>query len=265
MRLVQITDSHVTPAGRLWKGRVDTAAALSRAVSRINAIGADLVVHTGDVVDASDRESTLRAAEILSGLDAPLRIVPGNHDDRAALREAFPEAGFGGAGDDRLDWAETREGLRLIGLDTLVPGRTAGALDAAGAAFLNEALSEGSPSLLFCHHPPCPMGLPFMDVWPFEGAERAAEILAAAPPLRVACGHVHTDVARAVAGTVVAACPPLSPQIPLDARPDAPLGFLAAPPMLRVHDWDETLGLRVHTMAVDPGPGPYFWFDPTAG
>ncbi|MGG7567764.1 metallophosphoesterase [Rhodovulum sp. DZ06] len=271
MRIIQVTDSHVVPEGRLWKQRVDTAATLARAVSRINTLGADLVVHTGDLCDGGDAASTARAATILAGLRAPLRLVPGNHDRRALLRAHFPGAGFaaGGAGEARLDWTHDAEGLRIIGLDTIIPGATGGRLDDDGAAFLEGALAgpggAGGPSLLFCHHPPCAMGLPFMDAWPFEGAARAEAILSAAPPLRVACGHVHADVDRTLAGTVIGACPPLSPQIPHDAAPDRALGFLLEAPALRIFDWDADLGLRVRTMPVDHGPGPFFWFDPTAG
>lgn len=260
MRVIQITDSHVLPEGRLWKGRYDGAATLARAVARINEIGADLVVHTGDLTDGADRASTERAAAILSHLQAPLRLVPGNHDDRDALRALFPDAGW--SEEEHLSWSTGAEGLRILGLDTQIPGAVAGRLDAPRAAWLREALEGEAPTLLFQHHPPCAMGLPFMDGWPFEGSEQAEAILSAAPVLQVCCGHVHADATRHWAGALVAACPPLAVRIPLDADRQAPLGFLMEPPAMRLFDWDAALGLRSQTIPVSPGPGPFYWFDP---
>jgi 3',5'-cyclic AMP phosphodiesterase CpdA len=260
MRIAQITDSHVTRAGALWKGRVDGGAQLAQAVSRINAIGVDLVVHTGDLTDRGDAEATARGAAILSGLNAPLRVLPGNHDTRAGLREAFPDQRWSPG--PFLNAAEDLNALRAVFLDTSEPGETAGRLCADRAAWLAEALGDG-PALIFAHHPPCPMGLPFMDRWPFVGTEAFAGVLAGRDVLRIATGHVHAPAERHWAGTLVAACPPLNVTIPIDARPDAALNFEMEPPMIRLHDWDRDLGLRVRTVPVAPGPGPFFWFDPT--
>lgn len=260
MRIVQITDSHVLPEGALWKGRVDGGSALARAVARINGIGADLVVHTGDLTDGGDRKSTERAAAILAGLRAPLRLSPGNHDDRDALRACFGPQVIGEG--PFLNWRAEAQGLRIIGLDTLDPGEVAGRLCTARAAWLEEALEGDMPSVVFQHHPPCAMGLPFMDGWPFQGEAEAARIISAAPALRILCGHVHAAAERHWAGTLVAAAPALSVALPFDATREEALGFMVEPPMLRVLDWDETLGLRVQTIPVAPGPGPFFWFDP---
>ncbi|MFT6772665.1 MAG: Icc protein [Paracoccaceae bacterium] len=259
LRIAQITDSHVTPAGALWKGRVDGGALLARAVSRLNAIGVDLVVHTGDLTDRGDDASTARAAAILSGLEAPLRVLPGNHDDRAALRHHLP--GAVPSSGEFLNWAEDHDGLRVIGLDTLWDGETAGRICPARRDWLAGALS-GAPALIFAHHPPCAMGLPFMDGWPLDGSEALAGVLAGRHVLRIACGHVHCAAERHWAGTLVAACPALNVAIPLDADRTAPLGFMLEPPAIRLHDWDDALGLRVQTVPLDPAPGPFFWFDP---
>lgn len=260
MRIAQITDSHVTRAGALWKGRVDGGAMLAQAVSRLNDIGVDLAVHTGDLTDRGDPDATARAADILSGLRAPLRVLPGNHDARDQLRAAFP--GQVWAPGDFLNAAEDHGGLRVVFLDTSEPGETAGRLCPARADWLRGALGDG-PSLVFAHHPPCPMGLPFMDRWPFDGTAAFADILRGADVLRIATGHVHAAADRHWAGTLVSACPPLNVAIPLDARPDAPLHYLLEPPMIRLHDWDPGLGLRVQTVPLSLGAGPFFWFDPT--
>ena len=260
MRIAQITDSHVVAPGELWKGRVDMAAALEAAVARLNAIGPDLVVHTGDLVDGGGAAQYGVAREILGALRAPLRMVPGNHDVRDRMRAAFPDAGGEGA---FLQWREDAEGLRLIGLDTVAEGRTAGAFDHARAGFLRAALEGAEPALVFLHHPPCPMGLAHMDRFRFEGEAVVAEALGPRPPLRLACGHVHAAAERHWAGTLVSACPALGVRIP--AEGGEVFGFHPGGAAIRLHDWDAATGLTVKTVPVDPGAGPFpFEADPDA-
>lgn len=263
MRIAQITDSHLLGPGVLWKGRVEMAEKLQAAVARLNAIGPDLVVHTGDLVDGGGEAEYGVAAEILSALKPPLRLLPGNHDRRERMRAAFPRAEW--APGDHLQFAEDAGGLRLIGLDTVDPGRTAGRLCPDRLAWLADRLAGDRPALIFLHHPPCPMGLPHMDRFVFEGSAETAAVLARAPVLRLACGHVHAAAERHWAGTLVAACPALGVQIPPAADPGAPLGFTLEPAAIRLHDWSEDLGLTVKTVPVADFPGPYpFETDPAA-
>lgn len=258
MRIVQITDSHILEPGLLWKGRVDTAAALRAAVARVNAHAPDLVVHTGDVTEDGTPAQCALAAEILGGLRAPLRVLPGNHDDRDALRAAFPGQPWEGPG---LNFVIEVEGLRVLGLDTLDPGQTSGRLDAARLGWLAEALAGERPTLLFAHHPPCALGLPMMDAWPFEGGDALAALLEGRRDvLRIACGHVHAQVDAHFAGTLVSACPALSVAIPVDQRLDGRAGYVLDPGAIRLHDWDETAGrLAVKLVSLAAFEGPIRW------
>ena len=224
-RIVQLTDSHVTARGRLWKGQVDTAARLKSLVAAVNALSADLVIHTGDVVEMGPLPEGPaeydQAAQILAELRAPLRILPGNHDGRAAMRAAFPDQVWEGA--PFLNLSLDLDGLHVIGLDSVVEGQTSGAFPATQRNWLSGRLDD-RPTLIFLHHPPCPMGLPFMDGFGFDGGDRLAQVIAGHRVLRLACGHVHTDVAVHWAGTIVAAAPSscihISPDMPaFDALP----------------------------------------------
>lgn len=263
MRIAQITDSHLLAPGVLWKGRVEMAEKLAAAVARLNALAPDLVVHTGDLVDGGGEAEYGVAAEILSDLRAPLRLLPGNHDRRERMRAAFP--GLDWAPGEFLQFAEDGDGLRVIGLDTVEPGRTAGRLCAERLGWLRERLDDDRPALVFLHHPPCPMGLPHMDRFVFEGSGPAAEAIQGRPVLRLACGHVHAAAERHWAGSLVAACPALGVQIPPAADPAAPLGFTLEPAAIRLHDWSAEFGLTVKTVPVEAFPGPFpFETDPTA-
>ena len=275
MRIVQITDSHVLAAGALWKRQLDMGAALRRTVAAVNRFSPDLVIHTGDVADGGETEAGVEqyqtALEVLAGLSAPLRILPGNHDDRGKLRAAFPglEWPSGKFLSFSLDAGGAAGGrLAVIGLDSLIPGQTAGGLCAERLEDLRSRLDEAgeAPVLIFTHHPPCPMDLPFMDGFVYESEAELAEVLRGRPVLRIACGHVHAEVDRHWRGTVVSAMSATGAQIPVDQAPlstdpkNNPPVWTQDPPRIRIFDWDGA-GLSVKTVFGEPteGPYPFIW------
>jgi 3',5'-cyclic AMP phosphodiesterase CpdA len=77
LRIIQFSDTHISHLGGLGHGNTE------RLVGYLNEVAEpDLVINTGDVVildpdAAEDRESALRIHE---RIDAPLRVLPGNHD-----------------------------------------------------------------------------------------------------------------------------------------------------------------------------------------
>ena len=124
MLIAHITDTHITLPGALAYGKVDTAALLRRCVDELLALdpAPELIVHTGDLVDrgAADEYAHLRA--IVAPLKAPLLAIPGNHDERAAMRAAFAAEGYL-PHQGHLQFTLEYGGLRIVGLDTLVPGQ----------------------------------------------------------------------------------------------------------------------------------------------
>lgn len=136
MLIAQITDTHVRRKGDLLHHMIHTGRDLRRAVAVINAAEPQpaLVVATGDLVDRGKTKEYKRLRKILAGLRAPVYLVPGNHDDRDALRETFsdhrylPERG-------PLCYAIESRPVRLVALDTTRRGRSPkGEVDAARLA-----------------------------------------------------------------------------------------------------------------------------------
>ncbi|NEX47295.1 metallophosphoesterase [Pseudotabrizicola algicola] len=153
----------------------------------------DAVVITGDVADGGSVADYALVREILAPLPMPVFVVPGNHDKRGPMRAAF-----GGtipfAAPDTLHFEAQLAGLRLIGLDSLVPGRVEGALDGTQLDWLEQRLaSTADPVFLLLHHPPFPTGNAHWDASALRaGAGRLGRILRArTAPLRLLCGHVH--------------------------------------------------------------------------
>ena len=54
----------------------------------------DLVVATGDLVDAGSAAEYGHLRRLLAPLDLPLFLLPGNHDSRDELARAFPDHAY---------------------------------------------------------------------------------------------------------------------------------------------------------------------------
>jgi 3',5'-cyclic AMP phosphodiesterase CpdA len=96
MLLCQISDLHVKEPGALCYGVVDSAAALRACVDHIVRLRhrPDVVVATGDLTDFGRPDEYLHLRALLAPLPMPVYLMPGNHDDRDALRAAFPDHAY---------------------------------------------------------------------------------------------------------------------------------------------------------------------------
>lgn len=260
MLIAQISDTHIVPAGRLMCGRVDTARHLEQAVAHILALDPrpDLVLATGDLVDAGGPEEYARLRSILAPLPMPIHVIPGNHDARDTLRAAFSDHAYLQQG-DFIQYAIEEYPLRLIALDTLVPGKPHGELCDARLAWLEARLAESKrPTILFMHHPPFACGIEEFDSASLtEGAGRLAELIRRNPHVeRILCGHVHRPIQMRWAGTLASVGPSTAHQATLDLRPDVPISFTMDPPAVALHHWYKG-GLVTHLSYVGDYDGPY--------
>lgn len=239
MLIAQISDLHLLPGGAPWRGKIDTASMLAAAIARLNALRPrpDLVVLSGDLADSGGAETYLALREQLAALELPYALMPGNHDDRVALREAFPEQAFVG---DPLccQQIQTPAGDLLL-LDTTVHRRSHGKFDDAHHDWLARSLRPGVPTLLFLHHPPFATGIGGMDGIALHDAERLAGWLATQPNIcGLFCGHVHRPVFTQWAGKPVVIAPSTAHQIALDLDgPATGLRYTLEPPGLLLIRW----------------------------
>lgn len=264
MLVAQITDTHIKLPGRLAYRRVDTAAALKACVRSIMALGPrpDLIVHTGDLVDFGDDTEYAHLRELLAPLAVEIVAIPGNHDARDAMRRAFrdhvhlPEKGF-------LQFAIQRGPLRIVGLDTLVPGEASGALCADRLAWLEATLAAepDMPTLVLMHHPPFLTGIAHMDRLGLTGREAFAAIAARHPQIQaILCGHVHRPIHARVGGRSAMICSSPAHQVALDLTDDGPSAFRLEPPGYMLHHWQNGQ-LVSHAVALGSWPGPFPFFD----
>jgi len=260
MLLCQISDLHVMAGRRRAYGVVDTAACLERCVRRIAALDPmpDLVVATGDLVDDPTPAAYGLLRELLAALPAPVYLLPGNHDERGALRAAFPDHRYLPQRGGFLQYAIDDFALRLLVLDTVNPGQAGGSLCAERLHWLEQALARSdAPTVIALHHPPFATGIGFMDEIGLEDPSGLARIVRRFPQVqRLVCGHVHRPIQALFGGTLASSCPSSAHQVNLDFRSGSRAGFVMEPAALQLHLWaGETL--VTHTACIDRFDGPY--------
>jgi 3',5'-cyclic-AMP phosphodiesterase len=261
MMIAQISDPHIVLPGALLYGRVDTADFLKRAVAELNRLEPppDVIVITGDLVDKGESAEYDHLRRLLAPLSMPVFVIPGNHDARVELRAAFggdgylPLEGF-------LQYTVEDYPVRLVALDTLVPGEGGGELCAERLAWLDRTLAaeKRRPTAVLMHHPPFLTGIERMDRAGLRGTDAFAAIIGRHPQVeRILCGHLHRAIDRRFAGTVAGTAPSTAHQIRFDIRSGAPLGFVFEPPGYQLHLWRDGVGLVSHTAVFGDWPGPY--------
>jgi len=266
MILVQITDTHIRAPGKLAYRRVDTAAALTRTVAQVLRLPqrADAVVITGDLTDFAAPEEYAHLRRLLAPLTMPVYVLPGNHDERAALRNAFADHDYLPR-DEFLQYAVVLGPLRLIALDTVVPGHGHGALCGQRLQWLEDQLDRApaTPTVVAMHHPPFATLIGHMDqVGLLEGSAELAAIISRHPQVeRVICGHLHRAIDMRFGGSIAMTCPGPAHQVCLDLAPDAASRFAMEPPAFRVHAWNPGAGLVTHLVPVGEFDGPYPFYD----
>lgn len=270
IHIAQISDLHIKPPGTLAYRRVDTARALQRCVAALNEFSPapDFVVISGDLADTPTAEEYDYLTRLLAPLKLPFAAIPGNHDSRELMRLAFPQAGYAFASGPLNQKLEVK-GLDLLLLDSSVPGKPHGELDAPTLEWLDAMLASSTdrPALVFLHHPPFLTGIWHMDRQNLESSAELASIVERHPRLRlIAAGHVHRAALTMFAGRPATICPAPNHAVDLDLAELRRPSFKVEPPAFHLHSWfpGEGFGSIVtHQIPIGnfDGPHPFFGAD----
>lgn len=262
MFIAQITDLHIRMPGQKAYRVVETDQYLPPAVVALNALDPvpDLVMISGDLTDFGRPQEYAHLRAMLEHLRMPYFLLPGNHDARDGLRDAFPDHAYLAEAGEFLQYTIEDRPLRIIVLDTVVPLQSHGSLCAQRLGWLADRLAEqpGRPTVIVMHHPPFATGIDHMD---------AIGLLAGAPELealvsrhdnieRIMCGHLHRTIYRRFGGTIASTCPSPAHQVALDLRPGGPSAFVMEPPAFHVHHYLDGV-LNTHHAYIGKYPGPY--------
>jgi 3',5'-cyclic AMP phosphodiesterase CpdA len=270
IHIAQISDLHIKRPGALAYGRVDTAKALERCVAALNEFSPapDFVVISGDLADTPTAEEYEYLKRLLAPLKLPFAAVPGNHDSRELMRLSFPQADYAFASGPLNQKVEVG-GLDLLLLDSSVPGKPHGELDAPTLQWLDAILASSTarPALVFLHHPPFLSGIWHMDRQNLGSSTELASIVEHHPRVRlIAAGHVHRAVLTMFAGIPATICPAPNHAVDLDLAELRQPSFKVEPPAFHLHTWfpGEGFGSVVtHQVPIGDfdGPHPFFGAD----
>jgi 3',5'-cyclic-AMP phosphodiesterase len=239
-RILQLSDLHpfADPDARLFG--IPTRELLQDVLAHVEESGVrpDHVVVTGDLTHDELPETYAAVQELLEPVLDRLWPLPGNHDDRAALRSAFADR-ISGDGADRINFAFAAGDWLCLGLDTHLPGAVGGRIGVDQVEWIREQLDDRRPraAVLFMHHPPVELGVAWLDRIGLEDAHLLRELLAEEPRIRlVCCGHVHHESSNHVAAAEVVTVPSTG----LQFSPVSDVArFVTAPPGYRIIELNE--------------------------
>ena len=264
MLIAQVTDPHIKREGRLAYKKIDTAANLAACVEHLQNLSEkpDLILMTGDLTDFGRPEEYALVRRLLGPLKMPLFVIPGNHDDRDNLRSAFSDHDYLPQTGEFVQYVIDDYPLRMIGLDTTIPGKPGGELCGQRLDWLDQQLAKraSKPTLLFMHHPPIKTGIVHMDVQNCGNGEALGEILEQHPQVfQVLCGHVHRPIHTHWHGVTVTIAPSASHYVALDTQENGPADWVLEPPTVQLHRWcDNRLTSHLSFIGKFDGPHPLF-------
>ena len=261
MLLAQISDTHIKADRKLAYGIVDTAGMLERCVADVlrRPQRPDAVIVTGDLVDYGRPDEYALLRELLAPLTMPLYLMPGNHDERGALRASFPDHAYLRQWEPFIQYAIDDFPVRIVALDSVIPMQGGGTLCSERLAWLDRTLAAlpERPTVVALHHPPFVTGIGHMDRVGFDASEALATVIRRYSQVeRVIAGHLHRPITVRFAGTVASTCPSPAHQVALDIAPDAADDFILEPPGYQLHWWSGHQ-LVTHTAYVGDFDGPY--------
>jgi Icc protein len=206
--LLHLSDTHLLGRHRRLYDTVDAAQHLQQLLDELEASEGrpEAIVVTGDLADRGEPEAyeQLRAMvePVAARLGATVIWVMGNHDNRAAFRAGllseFPSM-------SPIDRVHDVNGLRVITLDSTVPGHHHGEISSAQLDWLAEELSTPAPhgTILAMHHPPLPSVLDLAVSVELRDQSGLAEVLFGSDVRSIIAGHLHYSSTGTFAGIPV--------------------------------------------------------------
>ncbi|WP_223691516.1 phosphodiesterase [Leifsonia poae] len=206
--LVHLSDTHLITGDGLLYDAVDAEAHLREIFAEFEAAGArpEAIVLTGDLADKGDPEAYAKLRAIVepaaARMGARVIWVMGNHDDRAAFRTEL--LGLAPS-EEPIDQVHDINGLRIIALDSTVPGAHHGVVTDAQLDWLAEELSTPAPhgTILAMHHPPVPSVLDLAVSVELRDQWALSEVLEGSDVRSIIAGHLHYSTNATFAGIPV--------------------------------------------------------------
>ncbi len=206
--IAHLSDTHLIAGDGNLYGDVDAEGRLSELLERVEASHTrlDALIFTGDLADRGQPDAYRKLRNLVEPLTdhlgAQVIWVMGNHDNRAVLREHLLREAPTMAPMDRV---HDIAGLRVIVLDTSVPGYHHGEIASEQLHWLAAQLDQPAPfgTILAMHHPPIP-GMQDLGVMvELRDQTPLARVLRGTDVRAILAGHLHYSSTATFAGIPV--------------------------------------------------------------
>jgi Icc protein len=193
--IAHLSDPHLLAGDGPLAGHIDTVEQLRKALARVEASGEhiDLLVVSGDLADKGDPAAyeLLRdlVEPVVERLGCAVVLTGGNHDERRPMARVL----YGVDTDAPQDTVTTVRGLRVIAVDSAVPGYHHGGFSDEQYAWLERELATPAEhgTVLVVHHAPITYRSPVMQLLDFDDVDRLRELVRGTDVRAVLSGHLH--------------------------------------------------------------------------
>ncbi|MBI9115751.1 phosphodiesterase [Sanguibacter suaedae] len=249
--IAHISDTHLLAGNRRLYDAVDTQANLERALRQLERsdIHPQALVFTGDLADLGEPDAYARLRGLVEPMaermGAQVVWVMGNHDERAPYAQGLFDEPGSEAPQDRV---HDVDGLRIVSLDTTVPGYHHGELTDDQLGWLADVLATPAPhgTLVAMHHPPVPTPLLWaMDMLELREQDRFARVVEGTDVRGILAGHLHYSTHSLVAGIPVSVAAATCYTLDLSAHDRLLSGVDSGQSMMIVHAYPDRL---VHSL-----------------
>ena len=206
--IAHISDTHLLAGGRPLYGKVNTIENLGQALAQLERSIAqpEAIVFTGDLADLGEPDAYERLKAVVepaaARMNAQIIWVMGNHDERPPYSRLL----FGEESTAPQDRVYDVNVLRIISLDTTVPGYHHGDLEDAQLEWLAGVLATPAPhgTLIAVHHPPIPTPLlEAMGMLELFDQHKLAAVIRGTDVRGILAGHLHYSTYSTFAGVPV--------------------------------------------------------------
>lgn len=206
--ILHLSDTHFVAGGDPLYGSVDAEGKLRELFAELEASGSrpEAIVFTGDLADKGETDAYAKLRAIVEPaahrLGAEVIWVMGNHDDRGRFRDSLLDEHPSTTPVDRV---YDINGLRVIALDSTVPGHHYGEVADAQLTWLADVLSTPAPhgSILAMHHPPVPSVLDLAVTVELRTQKELAAVIRGSDIRSIIGGHLHYSTTSTFAGIPV--------------------------------------------------------------